>query len=83
MVSLYIPCRGKLIPLSDKNFAEVRNKYLEAEIVIIHGISIAFGELLYQICKHLSEMFRPLQEIPFCGKSMLICGDFYQRIQFK
>ena len=75
---LNIPCRSKLMPLSDKNCAELRNKYSEVQIVIIDEISMVSGKLLYQIHKRLNEIFNPQQDIPFGGKSVLICRDLYQ-----
>ena len=39
---LNIPCRCKLMPLSNKNCAELRNKYSEVQIVIIDEISMVF-----------------------------------------
>ena len=75
---LNIPCRGKLILLSDKNRAELRNKYSNVQIVIIDEISMVSGKLLYQIHKRLNEIFSPQQDIPFDGKSVLVCGDLCQ-----
>ena len=75
---LNIPCRGKLMPLSDKNRAGLRNKYSKVQIVIIDKISMVSGKLLYQIHKRLNEIFSPQQDIPFGGKWVLVCGDLYQ-----
>ena len=36
------------------------------------------GKLLYQVHRRLNEIFHPLQDIPFGGKAVLVCGDFYQ-----
>ena len=44
---LNIPCRGKSMPLSDKNRAKLRNKYSEVQIVIIDEISTVSSKLLY------------------------------------
>ena len=74
---LHIPCRGKLLPLNDANKAELRNKYSEVELVITDEISMVSGKLLYQIHKRLNEI-SPGQDIPFDGKSIVVCGDLHQ-----
>ena len=66
------------MPLSDKNHAELRSKYSEVQFVIIDKISMVSGNLLYQIHKRLNVIFSPKQDITFGGKSVLVCGDFYQ-----
>ena len=76
--SLNIPCRGKLMPFSDENRAELRNKYSGVQIVIIDEISMVSGKLLYQIHKRLNEIFSQQQDISFGGKSVLVCRDLYQ-----
>ena len=75
---LNIPCRGKLMPLSDKNCAELRNKYSEVQIVLIDEKSMVSGKLLYQIHKRLNEIFSLQQDIPYSGKLILVCGGLYQ-----
>ena len=75
---LHIFCRGNLLPLNNANKAELKNKYSEVEFVIIDGISMVSGKLFYQIHKRLNEIFSPGQDIPFCGKSIVVCGDLYQ-----
>ena len=37
---LNILCQGKLMLLNDKNYAELRNKYSEFQVVIIDEISM-------------------------------------------
>ena len=64
--------------LSDRNRAELRNKYSEVQIVVTEKISMMSGKLLYQIHKRLNEIFSPKQNIPFGGKLVLVCGDLYQ-----
>ena len=51
---LNIPCSGKLMSLSDKNHAELRNKYSEAQLDITDEISMVSGKLLHQIHKRLN-----------------------------
>ena len=75
---LNIPCNGKLMSLSDKNHADLRNKYSEVQIDITVEISMVSGKLLHQIHKRLNEIFIPEQDIPFCGKLVLVRGDLYQ-----
>ena len=75
---LYIPCRGKLLPLNDGNKAELRNKYSEVELVIIDEISMVSSKLFNQIHKSLNEIFSPGQDVPFGGKSLLVRGDLCQ-----
>ena len=48
------------------------------ELVIIDKISRVSGKLFYQIHKRLNEIFSPGQDIPFGGKSIVVCGDLYQ-----
>ena len=71
---LHMPCRVELLLLNDTNKAELRNKYSEVEIVIIDEISMVSSKLFYQIHKRLNEIFSPGQDIPFGGKSVLVCG---------
>ena len=61
----------KLLLLNDANKTEFRNKYSEVELIIIDEISMVSG-------KSLIEIFSPGQDIPFCGKSIVVCGDLYQ-----
>ena len=75
---LDIPCRGRLLPLNYANKAELRNKYLEVELVIIGEISMVSSKLFYQIHKPLNEIFSPGQDVSFGGKSVLVCGDLCQ-----
>ena len=75
---LHILCRDKLLPLNNANKAELRNKYSEVELVIIDEISMVSGKLVYQIHKILNEIFSPGRDIPFGGKSIVVCGDLYQ-----
>ena len=64
--------------LNDANKAELRNRYLEVELVIIGEISMVSGKLFYKIKKRLNEIFSPGEDIPFCSKSIVVCGDLYQ-----
>ena len=75
---LNTPFGGKLIPLRDKYSAKLRNNYSEVEIVIIGNTSKASGKFFHQICKFPYERFSSLQDVPFGGKSVLLCADLYQ-----
>ena len=75
---LHILCQSELLPLNDANKAELRNKYSEVELVIIDEISMVSSKLFYQIHKRLNEIFSPAQDVPFGGKSVLVCGDLCQ-----
>ena len=75
---LHKPCRGKLLPLNDANEAELRNKYSEVALVIIDEISMVSSKLFYQIHKRSNEIFSPGQDVPFGGKSLLVCGHLCQ-----
>ena len=75
---MYIPSRGKLLPLNDANKAELRNKYSEVELVIIEEMSIVSSKSVYQIHKFLNEIFRPRQDVSLGGKYVLVCGDLCQ-----
>ena len=66
------------MPLSDKNCAELRNKCSEVQVIVIDEISMVSGKLLYQVHRHLNEIFHPLHDIPFGGKAVLVCADFCQ-----
>ena len=72
---LKIPCQGKLMPLSNQNRTELRNKYSEVQVIIIDEISMVSGKLLYQIHQSLNEIFSPLQDMPFIGQSVLVYGN--------
>ena len=43
------------------------------ELVIVDKLSMVSGKLFYQIHKRLNELFNPEQDIPFGGKSILVC----------
>ena len=77
-LGLHILCRGKLLPLNSANEAELRNKYSEVELVIIDEISMVSFRSFYQIHKRLNEIFSPGKDIPFGGKSIVVCGDLHQ-----
>ena len=61
---LNMSCGSKLMPLSDKNHVELRDKNSEVQIVIIDEISMMSGKLLFQIHKRLNEIFSQQQDIP-------------------
>ena len=48
------------------------------ELLIIDEISLVSSKLFYQVHKRVNEIFWPRQDIPFGGKSVLVCGDLYQ-----
>ena len=75
---LIIPFKDKLVPLNHKNRAELRNKYSKVDLVIIGEVSMVSRKQMYQIHKRLNEIFSPSKDIPFGGKSMLICRNFNQ-----
>ena len=62
------------MPVSGKNCAELSNKHLKVDFVIIYEILMASSKLLYQIHKPLNEIFSPSLNIPSRGKK----GDLYQ-----
>ena len=47
-------------------------------LVIIDEISMVSSKLIYQIHKHLNEIFGPGHDVPFGGKSVLVCEDLCQ-----
>ena len=75
---LHIPCRSKLLSLNDANKAELRNKYSEVELVVIDEISMFSSKLFYQTREGLNEIISPGQDIPFVGKSVLVCENLCQ-----
>ena len=60
-----IPWKGKLLPLNDTNYAELSNKYSEVKLVSTNEISMVSRKLVYEIYKHLNEIFSPFKDIPF------------------
>lgn len=64
--------------LTDKQRTSVRNKLQYVEMIIIDEISMVSSTLLLNIHKRLCEIFGVVDEKPFAGKSILVCGDLYQ-----
>ena len=54
---------------------KLSNRYSEVAIIIIDEISMVSSKLFYQTSKCVNEIFSPGQNIPFGGKSVLVCGD--------
>ena len=63
-------------PLSDYMRASLRNKLSEVRIIIIDEISMVFSKLLFQLNQRLSEIFGCINDIPFAGLPVILCGDF-------
>ena len=76
-LGLHIPWRSKFLPLNHANKAELKNKYSEVKFVIVDKTSVVSDKLFYQIGKRLKEIFSPVQDIPFGGKSIVVCGDMH------
>ena len=74
---LGIPC-NRFYPLSDKLRTQLRNKLLHVSLIIIDEISMVSSKLLFQIHQRLCEIFGTSDQVPFAGKSILVCGDLYQ-----
>ena len=64
------------MPVSGKNCAELSNKHLKVDFVIIYEILMASSKLLYQIHKPLNEIFSPSLDIPSRGKKGDLSGQF-------
>jgi len=64
--------------LSDKQRTLLRNKLQHVKLIIIDEISMVSSKLLLNIHKRLCEIFSVVDEKPFAGKSILVCGDLYQ-----
>ena len=75
---LNIPCRGKSVPLSSKNRAELSNKHLKVDFIIIHEILMVSSKLLYLMHKPLNEIFSPSPNICYSGQKE-ICISQLQR----
>ena len=69
---LNIPCHGKTFSLSDKNWALLRNKYSEVQLIIIDEISMVPRKLLFQVHQRLIEVFKSPSNISFAGKSAIL-----------
>ena len=68
----------KLMALSDKAKAILRNKLPEVKMVIIDEISIVSRDLFYKTHARLLEIFMSPTPIPFAGLSIVVLGDFLQ-----
>ena len=64
--------------LSDKQRSSIRNKLMHVKFIIIDEISMVSPKLLLNIHRRLCEIFGTIEETPFAGKSILVCGDLYQ-----
>ena len=73
---LNIPTRGKLFPLNDKSRTTLRLKLSCVELIMIDKISMVPNKLIKEIDLRLREIFSC--DIPFGGKSVILCGDLYQ-----
>jgi len=64
--------------LTDKQRTSIRNKLQHVHMIIIDEISMVSSKLLLNVHKRLCEIFGVANELPFAGKSILVCGDLYQ-----
>ena len=69
---LNIPCREKLMTMSDQNRGELLNKYSKVQIIIIDEISMVSGKVFYEVHQRLNEIFSSLQICHFAD-----CGVLY------
>ena len=74
---LNIPIKH-FLPMSDRQRTTIRNKLLFVQFIIIDEISMVSSSLLLNIHRRLCEIFGVVDERPFAGKGILVCGDFYQ-----
>ena len=75
---LNIPYHSKILSLSNKIRALVRNKYSGVQLIIIDKTSMVPNKLLFHVRQRLIENFESPSDIPFAGKSVMPCGDLYQ-----
>ena len=61
--------------MNDSNKAELKNRYSEVALIIIDEVSMDSSKLFYQTRKRENEIFSPGEDIPFGGKSVLVCED--------
>ena len=54
----------------------MRNKLSEVELIVIDEISMVSQKVFFQVHQRLIEIFGV--QLPFAGKSVLVCGDLYQ-----
>lgn len=69
---------GTYMSMSDKQRTFVRNKLMHVKFIIIDEISMVSPKLLLNVHRRLCEIFGVIEETPFAGKSILVCGDLYQ-----
>ena len=70
---------GKCVSkLSDKRRSSLREKLSEIKVIIIDEISMVSNKLLLYIHQRLSEIVGSINDAPFAGISIIVCGDFYQ-----
>ena len=68
--ALGLPCGGKLFPSDSNTLASLRNKYAEAEVIILDEILMVSKKRFYLIHRHLIEVFN-LSNLPFAVRSVL------------
>ena len=71
--ALGLPCQGPLYPLNNNILDSLRNKLSEVELIVIDGISMVSQKGFFQVHQRIFGV-----QLPFAGKSVLVCGDLYQ-----
>ena len=66
----------KLLDLSDKMKASLRNSLSEVRMVLIDELSMVSSDLFYQIHARLVEIFLCTVTVAFAGLGVVLLGDF-------
>ena len=64
--------------LSDKKRSILRNKLSDLCVLVIDEVSMVSNKLLLFIHQRLVQIFGCCYNLPFAGKTVIVCGDFYQ-----
>ena len=58
--------------------SSLRNKYSELKVLMIHEISMASNDLLFNIHLRLVEIFGCQGNKPFAGLTVITIGDYFE-----
>ena len=64
--------------MGDNQRTLIRNRLKHVKLIIIDEISMVSSQLLLNIHTRICEIFGTNDNIPFAGKSIIVCGDLFQ-----
>jgi ATP-dependent exoDNAse (exonuclease V) alpha subunit len=64
--------------LSKDQKRNMRWRFLKVKVIVIDEISMVQADMLQRIDRRLKDLFPEFEKIPFGGRHMILCGDFYQ-----